>query len=106
MSAGKRDKRVSIERATTTVNDYNEPVPTWSELTKRWTAIYFGKGSERRQAAMEQGSQTASFVMLSDSITRTITLEDRLNWGGSLWDIVSVLPVNRAEIEITATRLQ
>lgn len=104
LPAGKRDKCVTIERFTSTPDEYNEPVEQWSEVGKRWTAIFYGKGDERRQAAIEQGRQAASFVMLADELTRSVTLRDRLSYAGDTWDIVGVSPLDRAEIEFTAVR--
>lgn len=102
--AGQRDKRVTIERFTSTRDEYNEPVEQWSVVGTRWTAIFYGKGEERRQAAVEEGKQSASFVMLADSITKTISVRDRLFYAGDAWDIVSVSPVGRAEIEFIGVR--
>lgn len=103
--AGKRDKRVTIQRFTITGTDeYNDPIEEWSDIATRWTAMFYGKGEERRQAAVEQGKQAASFVMLADSMTKTVTLRDRLAYAGDTWEIVGIMPIDRAEIEFTAVR--
>jgi len=104
LPAGKRDKRVTIQRFTTTPDAYNEDIEEWADLATRWSAIYYGKGEERRQAAVEMGKQSASFVMLSDSVTKTVALTDRLFFKGDNWDIIGISPMGRAEIEFTAVR--
>lgn len=103
LPAGKLKNRVAIQRATTAQDEYGEEIETWADLTARWAAIFYGKGDERRQAAMEQGKQPASFVMRDDSVTRTVTIRDRLAHAGGLWDIVGISPVD-GDIEFTAVR--
>ncbi|WP_394658427.1 head-tail adaptor protein [uncultured Novosphingobium sp.] len=100
--AGKRDKRVTIQRSTSTSDCHNEQIEAWSDVDTRWTAVFYGRGDERRQAAAETGNQTATFVMLADSITRAVTIKDRLSYAGD-WDIVGISP-SSAEIEFTAVR--
>lgn len=106
MTAGRRDQLVTIQSFTATQDDYGEEVPTWANAGQEWAAIYYGRGDERRQAAVEQGSQAATFNMLSNSLTRAITLKDRLTCEAGTFDIVSIAPdtPKRGEIELTATR--
>ena len=102
---GRRDQLISLERATTTQNAYGEEVPTWGPLGKEWAAIYWGRGDERRQAAMEQGSQAATFQMLSNALTRSAKVTDRIVFQGN-WDITGIAPDTpaRGHIEFTAVR--
>ena len=103
---GRRDQLVTLERATTSQDAYGEETSAWSTIGQEWAAIWYGRGSERRQAAMEQGAQPATFNMLSNPITRSLTLTDRLSHGGASWDIEGIAPdtPRRGEIEVTATR--
>lgn len=104
MKKGKLNNRVTIQRFTTTQDENNEDIEDWTDLATRWSAIFYGKGEERREAAVETGQQSASFVMLPDSVTKTITLKDRLSFKGDTWDIVGISPIGRTEIEFTAVR--
>lgn len=106
MRAGRRDKRIIFERAAIEQNDHGDDIEAWRFAFKRSAQVWMGKGSERREAAMEQGSQAATFGLLLDSMTRTLTLKDRIVWSGSVWDIESLAPdtPKRGEIEITAVR--
>lgn len=104
MTAGKRDQKIVIERPTATTDAYGETTHTWATLATEWAAVLYGKGDERRQAAVEQGEQAATFRVLSNTNTRSVGVKDRINHGGSYWDIVGIAPMNRAEIEFTATR--
>ena len=105
MTAGRRDQLVTLERFTTTTNDYNEAIENWSPIGREWVAVYFGAGSERRQAAMEQGQQAATFQFLANARTRGLTIRDRIQHDGE-WDIQGISPdtPSRGLIEITAVR--
>jgi len=105
VTAGRRDKLVTLQRATTVQDEYFEEIPTWADIGSEWAAVYFGRGSERREAAMEQGSQAATFNVLSNDLTRSVTLKDRIFWEAA-WDITAIAPdtPKRGQIEFTAVR--
>lgn len=106
MKAGNRDKRIGFERATVTQDTYGEEIENWQPFVSRWAQVWMGKGSERRELAAERGKQAATFGILADSETRSLTLKDRLTYAGSNWDIEGIAPdtPKRGEIEITAVR--
>lgn len=110
MTSGRRDQLVELQRAGTTQDQYGEEIQAWppdggSILGTEWAAIFYGRGDERRQAAMEQGSQAATFQMLSNPITRALTVKDRIEYEGN-WDIEGIAPdmPKRGYIEIAAVR--
>lgn len=102
---GRRDQEVILQRYTTEQNDYGEEVETWSNIGSEWAAIFYGRGSERRQVAMELGSQPANFQFLSNAQTRGLTLKDRIEHNG-VWDVVGISPdtPERGLLEVTAVR--
>lgn len=104
MKKGRLKWRVTIERFTVTQDDFNEDIEAWAPLATRSAAIYYGKGEERREAAMETASQAASFEMIADSVTRSVTVKDRLSYDGGTWDITGISPLGRSGISFTATR--
>jgi head-tail adaptor len=106
MTAGRRSSLVTLQRFTAVQDDYGEEVQTWADYGTEWAAVFYGAGAERRQAAMEQGSQAATFEMLSNESTRALTLKDRISFNGVAWDIQGIAPETpkRGEIAITATR--
>lgn len=108
MTMRRRGDLVTFERATVTQDDYGEEVETWATLTQEKALIFYGRGDERRQAAMEQGEQAASFEVPSNTNTRSVTLKDRISFDGSLWDIESkALDVpNRRRVTFEAARAQ
>ncbi len=106
MPAGRRDVLVSLERATVVQDPYGEEQLTWGALGSEWCQLFYGRGDERRQAAMEQGQQAATFNMLANKRTRGLTLKDRLTADGVVWDIVGLAPdtPGRGQFEATAVR--
>ena len=101
---GRRDTLITLQRSTSVQDDYGEEILTWADLGKVWAGVHFGTGTERREAAREQGEQTATFNVLSNSMTRDLKITDRIALAGDNWDIVSVAPIGRAEIDLTAGR--
>jgi head-tail adaptor len=103
-ATGKRDKLVVFQRATGAQDAYGEPILTWAEIGRAFALVMHGRGSERRQAAMEQGDQPATFRVLSSALTRGLTLRDRIVFEGRPWDIRGVVADSpaRGEVEITA----
>lgn len=103
-TAGRRNRLISIERAGAATDDgYTRQPGAYAELTKAWAEVLFGTGQERREAAQESAAQTATFIILANPTTRTLTPVDRINWQG-IWDITSAIPVGMAEIHLTAAR--
>lgn len=103
-SIGRRDTLIAIERATTVQDEYGQETEVWTELGKEWAAVFYGRGDERRQAGQEQGSQTANFNVVSNSMTRGVKITDRIVIGTDIWDIVSAAPMSRAEVELTGRK--
>ncbi len=104
MSSSDRYNLIGFSRASVVSDSYNEEVQTWGSLGEEWAKIFWGRGDERRQAAREEGAQSATFQVLWNELTETIRIKDRIDFEG-VWDIVSVAPVGRGEIEFTATRV-
>lgn len=103
MKARNRHNLIIIERATITRNPYNEQIETWAEYCREYADVFYGNGTEQREAAQTQASQVASFEVLANSKTRTISVTDRISFNG-LWDIRSVAPMGRDGIKLTAVR--
>lgn len=104
MVASRRDKLVSIQRADVVTDAFGEEVQTWRELGAEWAAIRFGRGEERRQAAQTQATQSVTFIVLDNGLTRGLTAKDRIVWNNAIWDLAGPgQPLTRGEIEITGT---
>jgi head-tail adaptor len=95
MSAGRYDEQIILQRATTSQDAAGEETLVWSSLATEWAWVSYGKGNERRQAAMEQAQQAATFRVNDNTATRSVGLKDRLVVKGTdqVWDIVGNVPV-------------
>lgn len=105
MTAGRRDQKIVIQRGTASTDDYGGETLAWATLATEWAAVFYGKGDERRQAAVEQGNQAATFQVLSNTNTRSVGVKDRISHNSSSWDIVGVAPMDRSKIEFAAVRV-
>lgn len=107
--AGARTCRVRFERAGVTTDDNGTEVPIWAEIGGAgkglaWAQVNYGRGDERRAASRENVSLTATFRVMSTSMTRSLTPADRLVTRDDerAWDILSVVPYGAADIDVTA----
>lgn len=106
MTAGRRDTLIELQGYSASQDEYGEETQTWSALGSAWAAVFYGRGDERRQAAAEQGEQSATFQVLSNAVTRAVSIRNRIVLGSDNWDIVGIAPdtPKRGLIEFTATR--
>lgn len=104
MDAGRLDHRISIKRATTTTNGFNEPVYTWATLITVWAAVAPVNDAERLRAGETLAMKQTRFTIRYSTTAATIDPRDRLTFEGRDYDVNGVKDVGRREyIEITAT---
>ena len=66
--------------------------------------MIYGTGTERRQAAQEKASISATFRVRDDSFTRAVKPADhRIQYDDKVWDIASSVAFGRDGRDITAT---
>ena len=105
MKAGDLDRRIAIERYSTTYNDDNEPTEGWAEIGKRWASKKDVSDGEKIRAAEVGATVTTRFQVRWDSLTRTLTAADRIVCEGKTYDIAGTKELGRREgIEISASR--
>lgn len=106
LSTGQRDTLVIFKRQGFTTNDYNEVVPDGppAEITRAMARIRFGTAQEKREAAQEAASQTATFECLDTPKLRDIIMTDLIGYDGNDWDITEIAPLDRLEVRFTAVR--
>lgn len=103
MTAGAREYLITFEQSGSTTDQYGEEVEGFAESGKAYAEIFWGRGDERRQAAAEQGKQTATFKVPANNLTRALKVKDRIVFQGN-WDIEGLAYPNRADVEITAAK--
>lgn len=101
VGSGRRDTLVSLSRMTPGLDPYGEEIETWAALGDEWVRVIWSRGSERREAAMEQGERGVTFQARANARTLGMRVRDRIVWDGD-WDIVGIATPIRGEIEFTA----
>jgi hypothetical protein len=114
MKATPRKHKIVIERSGPPVDDGMTTQPgAFAPYLAANAAIIWGSGNEQRKAAQEGGAQVATFEVLSNSKTRTISVTDRIRYPVSdadqsvwpIWDIQAVSDLGFNEgVRVTAQR--
>lgn len=92
MRAGKLDRRVVIQRATSVANGLNEPQEMWGDLATVWAEKKPTRGQERLDAQQVAGAASATFVIRWRS---DLKVTDRLLFEGRPWNIKDIREVGR-----------
>jgi hypothetical protein len=101
----RRFNKVEFRRLTTSEDGFGTPAVSGSTLIcEAWAAIFYGRGTERREAAIEGAEQSATFNVATNADLRAVRVTDVIQLGGDSWDITSVAPMDRSEIDFTAVR--
>ncbi|OLP56667.1 phage head-tail joining protein [Rhizobium rhizosphaerae] len=110
LNSSQLDRRITIQRATTAVDGFNEAIEAWSDIATIWAKRRDVSDSAKIEflAAGQIGSFAAArFTVRSSTLTRTITPVDRMIHDGRVWAINGVKEADegrRRFIEITASR--
>lgn len=105
MRAGQRNRRVVFQRKIITEDPFGGEVTTWTDYASVWAQVIWGTGAERREAAQLSASQPASFRVIANDKTLTLSVTDRISFAGGLWNITSIVPLGLNEaVEVTAIR--
>ena len=104
MKAGNLDRRIVIERATVSRDQYNAPVEAWAELATVWASKTDVKDGERMRADAVSSEITTRFRIRYSATVADVNPKDRVRFEGRIYDIVAVKEIGRREgIEITAS---
>jgi SPP1 family predicted phage head-tail adaptor len=98
MRAGRLNKRVAIQAATTSRGTTGQPVQTWATAAVVWAAVEPVKADER---AAHQGVQGAVShrVVLRHNAFPTLTSKNRFAYGGRILEIRGVYNTREQNIE-------
>lgn len=116
--AGALDRRITIRRATTTTNAFNEAVPAFADFCELWAARRDISGVRTRAARnLSDGEKLAAgqvgavlsarFLVRSSNETRTVTALDRIVHDGATWKITGAKEADLGRgryIEISAVK--
>lgn len=101
LAAGALDRRITVERASVTVDDFGGEVPTWSTLGEVWAEVTPISDGERWRAAEVAADVTTRFRIRWGL---GVVVEDRVTYDGRTYNIVGVKEIGRrVGQEITAS---
>ena len=104
MQAGPLDRRITIERATATLDGFGGESPVWSSLVVLWASVTPISDGERFRSDERAADITTRFVVRRSNLTKTIDAKDRILFEGRMYQIYGVKEIGfRDGIEITAS---
>lgn len=104
LAAGPMDRRITLERFSETVDQFNEPVKVWSVLAERAASYEPLSDGERFRAGETAATASARFVIRYSRAVADTSPKDRLTFEGNAWEILRVKEIGRREgLEISAT---
>jgi SPP1 family predicted phage head-tail adaptor len=97
MRIGQSDRRITVERYTTTTNAYGERVQTWSTLLTVWAELMkTGEGmTERITSDQDMPVQRLRFKIRSSSDSRGIKADDRVLYNSKYYNIQGIEEIGR-----------
>lgn len=95
VNAGELDRRITIRRAAITLNEFNEPEETWSDLLTVWAKKMDASASESYRAREVGSELTARFTVRYSTVIAGVDPRDRLVYGGREYNITGVRDVGR-----------
>ncbi len=98
MKSGKLDRTVTIERLSAPGDDgYTTTAGTWVKLVDRAAQVIYSRGREVLENQGVEADIPVVFLLRYDSVTRTITAEDRIIFDGRIIDLKSVTEIDRRD---------
>ena len=97
MRIGQSDRRITVERYTTSTNAYGERVQTWSTLLTVWAELMkTGEGmTERITTSQDMPVQRLRFKIRSSSDSRGIKADDRVLYNSKDYNIQGIEEIGR-----------
>lgn len=103
MDAGRLDRRITLRRATTTTDAFNESVFVWGTLATVSAKVEPVSDGEQWRAGETLASMLTRFTIRYSTTVSSVDPRDRIQYGGREYDIQGVKELGRREfLEITA----
>lgn len=100
---GELDRRITIQRATITYNEFNEPVEAWVDYVTVWAKRTNASAGESYRAQQVGAQITTRFTVRWSPLTGGVTPQDRIDFDGRTYNITATRQVERNRwIEIDA----
>lgn len=103
VAAGRRDRRITLRKASLTYDGYNQPVHGDAYLADVWASWRRASARERLASGQVGAQATDIFEIIWSPTVATLNAKDRLEYHGLIYDILDVAEIGRREgLTITA----
>lgn len=101
MRAGKLDKLITLQRFTSTVDDFGTPVETWADLATLRAQVVQASTEEFIRA----GAEADTVIVFRARYLDGITTADRVAFAGATYDVKEMKEIGRRQgLEIRCVR--
>lgn len=97
MEAGKLDRRISIERASTYQDETGQEVARWAPVATVWASWRRASARETLAAAEVSAEVTDVFEIRWSNLVAELDPKDRVIYDGRTYDIAAVTEIGRRE---------
>ena len=94
IKSGELDKRLTIRRATKTINTVGEEVETFVDVATVWGKVKYLRGSERYAAKQVIANMELEFII---RFRPDVTVKDLIRYDGTDYDLYEILPIGKKE---------
>ena len=103
MRGGRLDRRITIQRKTTSLDNAGEPSESWTDLTTVWAEVRGLTGQERINGEHLVAQEQVQFRIRWSTTVDDVSPLDQISFNGEIYDIIQATPVGRNEaIQILA----
>ena len=95
MKAYRLDRKIGIQEATSTTNEFGENIQSWSTFSQPWAEVKYSSGSESFVDGIEVEGQTLTFII---RYRAGITTKMRVVFDGVTYDIEGIEEPKRREM--------
>lgn len=91
MRAGRLNQRITFQRRASSLDSFNEPDGTWTDLTTVWAGVEPVSGREFFAALQVQSDISTRVVCRYSIEVSAVTKKDRISHKGNFYDIEAIL---------------
>lgn len=103
LAAGKLDRRITLERFTTTQDDFNNDVEAWTPLATVWAAYEPIRDGEKFRAGETAAGLSARFTIRHSAQVADLNPKDRLTFKGITYAILNVKEAEGRNVALEIT---
>lgn len=103
LAAGKLDRRVTLERFTTTKDAFNNDVEAWAPLATVWAAYEPIRDGEKFRAGETAAGLSARFTIRYSAQVADLNPKDRLTFKGITYAILGVKEAEGRNVALEIT---